>query len=77
MVTKWTTREKLRRTEQNQSDICNEQNNTLMLDKESSEESDEEKIVIPRSNNRYNFRQDTRLPQRYGKVYTHLVDICH
>ena len=29
---------------QNQNDICNEQSNTLILDKESSEESDEEKI---------------------------------
>ena len=77
MVTKWTTREKLRRTEQNQNDICNEKSNTLMLDKESSEESDEEKIAIPRSNNRYNFLQDVRLPQRYGKVYTHWLDICH
>ena len=76
-VTKWTTREKLRRTEQNQNDICNEQNSTLILDKESSEESDEEKITIPRCNDRYNLRQDIRLPQRYGNVYTHLIDICH
>ena len=76
-VTKWTTREKLRRTEQNQNDIWIEQNNTSIRDKESSEESDEEKITIPRCNNRYNLRQDIRLPQRYGNVYTHLVDICH
>ena len=92
MVTEWKTREKLTRTEQSQNDICNEQSNTLILDKESSEESDEEKIAIPkesseesdeekiaipRCNNRYNLRQDIRLPKRYGKVYTHLVDICH
>ena len=76
-VTKWTTREKLRRTEQNQNDICNEQNSTLILDKESSEESDEEKITIPRCNSRYNLRQDIRLSQRYDNVYTHLVGICH
>ena len=48
-----------------------------MLHKESSEESDEEKTTIPRCNNRYNLRQDTKLPQRYGTEYTHLVDICH
>ena len=76
-VTKWKTREKLRRTEQNQNDIWVEQNNTSIRDKESSEESDEEKITIPRCNNRYNLRQDMRLPQRYGNMYTHLVDICH
>ena len=53
MVTKWTTRENLRRTEQNQNDICNEQSNTLIPDK-SSEESGEENTTIPRCNNRYN-----------------------
>ena len=75
LVTEWTTREKLRRTEQNQNDVCNEESNTFTLDKESPEESDEEKIGIPRCNDRYNFRQDINLPQRCDKVYTHLVDI--
>ena len=77
MVTKWTTREKLRRTEQNQNDIYNEQNNTLILDNESSVVSNEEKIMIPRYNKRYNLRQDIRVPQRYDNVYTHLVNIYH
>ena len=77
MVTKWKTREKLRQTEQNQNDIYNGQSNTLILYNESSEESDKEKNTIPRYNNRYNVRQDIRLPQRYDIVYTHLVDYCH
>ena len=47
MVTKWPTREKLRQTEQNQNDICNEQNNTSILDKESSEKSDEKRLRFP------------------------------
>ena len=53
MVTKWATREKRRWNQQNQNDIYNEQSNTLILDKESSKESDEEKITIPQCNNRY------------------------
>ena len=77
MVTKWRTREKVRGTEENQNDVCNEQSNTLILDNESAEESDEEKITIPRCSNPYNFRQDIRLSQRYGNVYTYLVDICY
>ena len=76
MVTKWTPRANLRRTEQNQNDICNEQSNTLIPDK-SSEESGEENITIPRCNNRYNILWDIILPQRCGNVYTHLVEICH
>ena len=35
MVTKWTTRENLRWTEQNQNDIYNKQSNTLILNYES------------------------------------------
>ena len=77
MVTKLTIRKKFRRTEQNQNNIHNEQSNTLIVDNKSSEESDEEKITIPRYNNRYNLRQDITLPQRYGNAYTYLVDICH
>ena len=65
------------RTEQNQNDICNQESNTLILDKESSEESDEDKITIPRWSNRCNLPHDIRLPHRYGNVYTHLVDTCH
>ena len=53
MVTKRTARENLRRTEQNQNDICNKKSDTLIPDK-SSEESGEENITIPRCNNRYN-----------------------
>ena len=64
-------------TEQNQNDICNQQSNRLILDKESSEESNEEKITIPRWSNRCNLCQDIRFPHRYGNVYTHLVDIFH
>ena len=71
MVTKWKTREKLRQTEQNQNDICNGQSNTLILYNESSEESDKEKNTIPRYNNRYNVRQDIRLPQRYD-IYIYI-----
>ena len=77
MVTKLTTRKKYRRTEQNQSNIHNEQSNTLIVDNKSSEESEEEKITIPRYNNRHNLRQDIRLSQRYGNAYTYLADICH
>ena len=76
MVTKWTTREKLRQTEQNQNDIYNRQSNTLILYNESSEEIDKEKNTISRYNDRY-VRQDIRLPQRYDIVYAHLVDDCH
>ena len=70
MITKWTAREKLRQTEQNQNNIYNEQSNTLTLDNESSAESDEEKIMIPRYNNRSNLCQDIRLPERYDNLYT-------
>ena len=45
--TRLTTREKVRRTEQKQNDIYNKQNNTLIPENKSSEESDEEKITIP------------------------------
>ena len=47
MITKWTTREKPRQTEQNQNDVCNEQGNILIQENESLEEGDEEKITIP------------------------------
>ena len=77
MVAKWTPRKKLRRTKQKQNDIYSEQSNTLILDKESSEEIKEEKITIPCCNNKYNLRQDIRLLQRYRNVYTHLADIFH
>ena len=77
MVTKWTTRQKLRQTEQNQNDIYNGQSNTLIPYNENFEESDKEKNTITRYNNRYNVCQDIRLPQRYDIVYTHLVDYCH
>ena len=76
MVTKFTTRDKLRQNKQNQNDIYNEQSNTLILNNESSGESNKEKITISRSNSRCNLRQDKRLSQRYCNVYTHLVDIC-
>ena len=76
-TTTWTTREKLRRTEQTVKEANDCRNSYIVPEESDSSDDEHEEVKTPRNNIRYNLRQDIRLPQRYGNIHTHLLEICY
>ena len=67
----WTTREKLQRSEQPSFE---NQDNSEILSESNSSDNEGEILAHPCYNNRYNFRREIKLPERYRDIHTHLVN---